>query len=335
MGVCGLKANDRTFLVVFYSNYAVQIQWAYIFAFAFVSHMDQQWVRHFSRMSEGSDSLITVRIFLKIIFTARKRSLRRLCFYPCLSFCSQGGGVCMAGSHVWPGGMHGGGHAWQAGVHGGGHVWLGGMHDRGHAWWGGGHVWQVEHAFQRGHAWQGACMAGGAWQGASMPRMPRMSPWQYEIHSVNAGVVRILLECIPVWSIILFIIIFTVLKQQTWKYDQLLATKQWRIYLVQFWMHPSPRGPNSFNFMQFLGNFGKIVCWHPPWRVGAPSSGKSWIRHCQSCEYQSHPSIHGENSNITQISLIWNVIVQYFLKINSILYFSMLQNGKKQQNTLS
>ena len=29
-----------------------------------------------------------------------------------------------------------------------------------------------------------------------------------------------------------------------------------------------PGGPNSFNFMQFLGNFGKIVCWRPPgsWR---------------------------------------------------------------------
>ena len=25
-----------------------------------------------------------------------------------------------------------------------------------------------------------------------------------------------------------------------------------------------PGGPNSFNFMQFLGKFGKIVCWHPP-----------------------------------------------------------------------
>ena len=39
-----------------------------------------------------------------------------------------------------------------------------------------------------------------------------------------------------------------------------------------------PRGPNSFNFMQFLGKFGKIVCWHPleGWR---PTSGKSWIRH--------------------------------------------------------
>ena len=30
----------------------------------------------------------------------------------------------------------------------------------------------------------------------------------------------------------------------------------------------APPGPNSFNFMQFWGKFGKIVCWRPPegWR---------------------------------------------------------------------
>ena len=29
-----------------------------------------------------------------------------------------------------------------------------------------------------------------------------------------------------------------------------------------------PGSPNSFNFMQFLGKFGKIVCWRPleSWR---------------------------------------------------------------------
>ena len=56
---------------------------------------------------------------------------------------------------------------------------------------------------------------------------------------------------------------------------------QWRIYIVKFWTRAPPGGPNSFNFMQFLGKFGKIVCWRPPWGVGAPSSGKSWIRHCR------------------------------------------------------
>ena len=33
---------------------------------------------------------------------------------------------------------------------------------------------------------------------------------------------------------------------------------------------PLTRGPNSFNFMQFLGKYGKIVCWHPPGRLVPP-----------------------------------------------------------------
>ena len=36
---------------------------------------------------------------------------------------------------------------------------------------------------------------------------------------------------------------------------------------------PSPGGPNSFNFMQFLGNFGKIVCWRPPGELAPPPRG--------------------------------------------------------------
>ena len=34
-----------------------------------------------------------------------------------------------------------------------------------------------------------------------------------------------------------------------------------------------PRGPNSFNFMQFLGKFGEIVCWRPPGKLGPPPRG--------------------------------------------------------------
>ena len=34
-----------------------------------------------------------------------------------------------------------------------------------------------------------------------------------------------------------------------------------------------PPGPNSFNFMQFLGKFGKIVCWHPPGELAPPLPG--------------------------------------------------------------
>ena len=45
---------------------------------------------------------------------------------------------------------------------------------------------------------------------------------------------------------------------------------QWRIYIVKFW---TPRGPNSFNFMQFLGKIGKIVCWRPPGEFVHPPRG--------------------------------------------------------------
>ena len=34
-----------------------------------------------------------------------------------------------------------------------------------------------------------------------------------------------------------------------------------------------PGGPNSFNFMQFLGNFGKFVCWCPPGELVPPPQG--------------------------------------------------------------
>ena len=43
---------------------------------------------------------------------------------------------------------------------------------------------------------------------------------------------------------------------------------------------PPPGGPNSFNFMQFWGENGQIIA---SFRVGAPSSGKSWIRHWVGC----------------------------------------------------
>ena len=48
-----------------------------------------------------------------------------------------------------------------------------------------------------------------------------------------------------------------------------MLMKQWRIYIVKFWTRPPP-GPNSFNFMQFLGKFGKIICWRPPTGELAP-----------------------------------------------------------------
>ena len=115
------------------------------------------------------------------IITARKRSLQRLCFYTCLSFCPKGGvhggvgDVCGWG-HAWWGGVHGGrvymagGLCMAGGMSGRGHAWQGacmareGLHGGGHAWWGG-HAWQgVVHS--RGHSWpEGACMVEGGMHG--------------------------------------------------------------------------------------------------------------------------------------------------------------------------
>ena len=36
---------------------------------------------------------------------------------------------------------------------------------------------------------------------------------------------------------------------------------------------PFPGGPNSFNIMQFLGKFGKILCWRPPRELANPPRG--------------------------------------------------------------
>ena len=119
-------------------------------------------------------------LWQRIIFTARKRSLRKLCFYRWTSV--HGGEACMVLGCAWQGGMHDGGHAWRGLVYMlGGCVWQGGMHG-GHVWglacMVGGCVWQGGHARQRGmcgrwHAWQGGiCGKGHAWQGACMPCMP-------------------------------------------------------------------------------------------------------------------------------------------------------------------
>ena len=46
---------------------------------------------------------------------------------------------------------------------------------------------------------------------------------------------------------------------------------------------PPPGGHNFFIFMQFSAEIDKIIGWRPPPPgVGAPSSGKSWIRHWET-----------------------------------------------------
>ena len=109
-----------------------------------------------------------------VVITARKRSLRRLCFYRCVS---------VHGGHAWLGGVHGRGACMAGGMHGGG-MHSRGVHGRGRcAWQGacvagsgacvaGGHVWQ-EGMHGRGMHGGGNCMAGAmhgggyVWQGCA------------------------------------------------------------------------------------------------------------------------------------------------------------------------
>ena len=94
------------------------------------------------------------------IFTARKRSLRRLCFYTCLSV------ILFTGGRAWPGGVRArGGHACPRGCVSGGPAWpWGGMHGGGHAWG----VFMARGCMSWGHA----CLGGMHGQGACMPCMP-------------------------------------------------------------------------------------------------------------------------------------------------------------------
>ena len=165
-----------------------------------------------------------------LIFTARKRSLRRLCFYRCLSVHGGGhawllaGGVCVVAPRgacmVAPGGVRG--CSWgdmhgcsQGGMHGcsqGEHVWLlwGAcvVAPGGHAWllWGacvvapGGHAWLLP----GGHAW--LLLGGHAWLllGGHAWLLWGGHVWFFRWDTVNERAVRILLECILVFKALLF-----------------------------------------------------------------------------------------------------------------------------------
>ena len=58
------------------------------------------------------------------------------------------------------------------------------------------------------------------------------------------------------------------------KYVRCLCTEQLFSFQLQFSGGSKGGGrPNSFNFMQFLGKYGKIVCWRPPGELAPPPRG--------------------------------------------------------------
>ena len=141
-------------------------------------------------------------LFPLIIFTARKRSSRRLCFYMCLSFDSvhRGGGMRGRGGFQWCWG-----HAFQGGnIWCGGRAWQGGAYVAGGMrWWGGASV--AKGVQSGGHACfysagGGACVVlfgGGVLgiiRGGGACRVFSVCSGYDEIR-VNERAVRFLLEC--------------------------------------------------------------------------------------------------------------------------------------------
>ena len=61
--------------------------------------------------------------------------------------------------------------------------------------------------------------------------------------------------------------------------DHFLGIYQWRIYIVKFFTRAPPGVQILSISCSFWENLAKSYV-GAPWRVGAPSSGKSWIRHC-------------------------------------------------------
>ena len=55
---------------------------------------------------------------------------------------------------------------------------------------------------------------------------------------------------------------------------------------------PSPWGPKFFQFHAVFGKIWQNRMLAPPWGVGAPSSGKSWIRHCLGLRNDWIPSFN-------------------------------------------
>ena len=57
--------------------------------------------------------------------------------------------------------------------------------------------------------------------------------------------------------------------------SDLTKSTQWRIYTVKFLVCAPSLGSKFFQFHEFWGKFGKILCWHPPGGLALPLRGSS------------------------------------------------------------
>ena len=90
-----------------------------------------------------------------------------------------------------------------------------------------------------------------------------------------------------------------------------IDTQQWQIYIVKFWTS-LPRGPNSFNFIQFLGKFGKTVCCPPPGEILDPPVHKSCHANSKAHATAQH-EIHASCNVPLTVLITCNVGHLYYL----------------------
>ena len=234
------------------------------------------------------------------IFTARKRSLQRLCFYRCLSVhgggvrgCSGGACVVALRGHVWllPGGMHGcsggacvvkggmhgkGGHAWQRGVcmARGACMVKGGMRGG----WGvimcgeGGALWRGMHVWRRG-----ACMMKGGmrgkggcawWRGACVARGACMActpPWDTAGHCVGGMHPTRMHSCSMLfYSFVVFVVcirrIYAV--QQGWLWKKTPGSTNLAMFMV---FNACGQQSNQIGIIKFSLTCPKQI--HASWQV--------------------------------------------------------------------
>ena len=72
--------------------------------------------------------------------------------------------------------------------------------------------------------------------------------------------------------------------------------------MIKFWVRGPSRGPDSFNFMQFCGKIGKIVCWRPSGGLAPPPFRKSWIHHCKLKTYWFSVRSHNHYAKESTVS---------------------------------
>ena len=143
----------------------------------------------------------------------------------------------------------------------------------GHAWWGG--ACMARGCTARGHAWQGACMGGLCGRGGMCGRgvQGRRDGHYSEWYA-------------SYWNAFLFFLQRPVILDSSNGCLRIIHCSDLKVCCIRYngrskgGVRHAPRESKFVKFHAVFGKFWQNRMLAPPWRVGAPTSGKSWIQHC-------------------------------------------------------